>query len=130
MRGGRRGVSVTPVPDFLVQSYVADPLQAISAVGRARRFRSAQLLRTIILPGDEIVLALWRGADTDTVCRATRDVGLAPDRISPATDVTTPLGGAESNEESLSQHSIRPPTHVGAQRREGTISQRREEERR
>jgi hypothetical protein len=76
------------VPEFLVQSYVADPEQAIAAVGRARWLRSPELLRTIVVPGDEVVLALWRASDPDAVCAATLYLGLPADRISLAEEVS------------------------------------------
>ena len=69
------------MPDFLAQSYVADRGEAIAAIGRARQIRAPLLLRAIFVPGDEICLTLWRGADADAVGTATRDAGLGPDRV-------------------------------------------------
>jgi len=75
------------MPDFLVHSYVADPGHVISAVGLAQRSDSPRLMRAILIPDDEIVLTLWRGADRDAVCQATSAMGLALDRISTAEDL-------------------------------------------
>jgi len=69
------------MPDFLAQSYLADRDEAIAAVGRARQIRSPLLLRAILVPGDEMFLTLWRGADADAIDTATREAGLGPDRV-------------------------------------------------
>jgi hypothetical protein len=69
------------MPDFLAQSYVAHREQAVAAVGRARLIRTPLLLRAVLIPGDEIFLTFWRGADADAVGTAARDVGLSADRI-------------------------------------------------
>jgi hypothetical protein len=75
------------MPDFLVQSYLADAEQAVAAVSRARCLRSPRLLRAIIVPHDQLVLLLWRADDPEAVSTATRVVGLPSDRISPAQEV-------------------------------------------
>jgi hypothetical protein len=43
---------------------------------------------TIFVPGDEIVLAVWRGDDADAVRQAIQAVGLPLDRISLARELT------------------------------------------
>jgi hypothetical protein len=83
------------MPDFLAQSYLADRDEAIAAVGRARQIRSPLLLRAILVPGDEMFLTLWRGADADAVDTATREVGLGPDRVVSVEELTADLGRAE-----------------------------------
>jgi hypothetical protein len=72
------------MPDFLVESYVADLDQAISALGRARRLRTPRLLSAVHLPGDEVFLAFWEADDETEVGEATRKTGLPLDRIVPA----------------------------------------------
>jgi hypothetical protein len=76
------------VPDFLVESYVADLEQAISALGRARRLRAPRLLSAVHLPGDEVFLAFWEAEDEAEVDKATRRAGLPLDRIVPAHELT------------------------------------------
>jgi hypothetical protein len=83
------------MPDFLAQSYLADRNEAIAVVGRACQIRSPLLLRAILVPGDEMFLTLWRGADADAVDTATREVGLGPDRVVYVEELTADLGRAE-----------------------------------
>ena len=80
------------MPDFLAQSYLADRDEAVAAVERARRIRSPLLLRAILVPGDEMFLAFWRGADADAVDTATREAGLGPDRVVYVEELTADLG--------------------------------------
>ena len=87
-RPTREPPSVGPMPDFLAQSYLADRDMALAAVGRARQIRSPLLLRAILVPGDEIILTLWSGPDAGAVDTATREVGLGPDRVVQAEDLT------------------------------------------
>jgi hypothetical protein len=84
------------MPDFLVQSYLADREEAIAAAGRARRIRSPLLLRAILVPGDEVLLTLWRGADADAVDTATREAGLGLDRVIRAEELMADPGRVES----------------------------------
>jgi hypothetical protein len=83
------------MPDFLAQSYLTDRNEAIAVVGRACQIRSPLLLRAILVPGDELFLTLWRGADADAVDTATREVGLGPDRVVYVEELTADLGRAE-----------------------------------
>ena len=83
------------MPDFLAQSYLADRDEAVAAVERARRIRSPLLLRAILVPGDEMFLAFWRGADADAVDTATREAGLGPDRVVYVEELTADLGRRE-----------------------------------
>ena len=83
------------MPDFLAQSYLVDRDEAIAAVDRARQIRSPLLLRAILVPGDEMLLTIWRGADADTVDTATREVGLGPDRVVCVEELTADLDRAE-----------------------------------
>jgi len=87
------------MPDFLAQSYLADRDEAIAAVGRARQIQSPQLLRAILVPGDEIFLALWRGADADAVVTVTREIGLGPDRVVHVEELTAGLGRHQGRNE-------------------------------
>jgi len=80
------------MPDFLAQSYLADRDEAVAAVERARRIRSPLLLRAILVPGDEMFLTLWRGADANAVDMATREAGLGPDRVVYVEELTADLG--------------------------------------
>jgi hypothetical protein len=86
------------MPDFLAQSYLADRDEAIAAVGRARQIRSPRLLRAILVPGDEMFLTLWRGADADAVDTVTREVGLGPDRVVYVEELTGGLGRPQGEE--------------------------------
>ena len=83
------------MPDFLAQSYLADRDEAVAAVERARRIRSPLLLRAILVPGDEMFLTLWRGADANAVDMATREAGLGPDRVVYVEELTADLGRPE-----------------------------------
>jgi len=76
------------MPEFLAQSYLADREEAIAVAGRARQIRSPLLLRAILVPGDEVLLTLWRGSDADTIHTATRAVGLGLDRVIQAEELT------------------------------------------
>jgi hypothetical protein len=80
------------MPDFLAQSYLADRDEAVAAVGRARQIRPPLLLRAILVPGDEMFLTLWRGADANAVDMATREAGLGPDRVVYVEELTADLG--------------------------------------
>jgi hypothetical protein len=80
------------MPDFLAQSYLADRDEAVAAVGRARQIRSPLLLRAILVPGDEMFLTLWRGADANAVDTATREAGLDADRVVYVEELTADLG--------------------------------------
>ena len=77
-----------PVPEFLAQSYVACREEAVAALRRARQVRSPRLLHAILVPSDEIFFTFWRGPDADTVALATRAVGLGPDRVIHAEELT------------------------------------------
>ena len=83
------------MPDFLAESYLADRSKALAAMGRARQIWSPLLLSAILVPGDEMFLTLWRGADADAIDTATREAGLGPDRVVYVEELTADLGRTE-----------------------------------
>ena len=76
------------MPEFLAQSYVACREEAVAALRRARQVRSPRLLHAILVPADEIFLTFWRGPDANAVAVAARVVGLGPDRVIHAEELT------------------------------------------
>jgi hypothetical protein len=75
------------VPEFLVETYVHDAEQARRAAASATGLGAARLLHAILVPGEELCLALWTGPDAEAVGAAAAEAGLPHDRIVAAEDV-------------------------------------------